>query len=131
MKVEHVELQNHLNKIAEKNREDGSCLVLCTDLEHWISNDVNSVDELEHTLAQACHYDFYKEIHGIKPRWILYSKMTTEEINKDIKSLEAEYDQMIIQEKEEKEAYSRMVQARKKRNSYKPNLVFSGLKEMM
>ena len=131
MTSNHIELQNHLNTIADNQRANGSSFVIVTELEHWLSYGINSVEEFEHHDAQATHYDFYKEVHGIRPRWFNYSKMTTEQINEEIKSLEGEYEAMLVREKEEQDEYSRMIQKRKALNAYKPNLVFAGLKDLV
>lgn len=52
----------------------------------------------------AIHYDFYKEVHGIRPRWLNYDDMTEQDLEKDLESLER---QSIIQAKAEKERQAR------------------------
>jgi hypothetical protein len=35
----------------------------------------------------ATHYDFYKEVHGIRPRWIDYDAMTEQELEAEMEFL--------------------------------------------
>lgn len=45
-------------------------------------------EELTHKeQLAATHYDFYKDVHGVRPRWMDYDSMTEQE-------LEAELDQL-------------------------------------
>lgn len=38
----------------------------------------------------STHYDMYKDVHGIRPRWIDYSAMTEEDLEKELEQLERE-----------------------------------------
>lgn len=44
-------------------------------------------EELHETLA-SYHWDLYKEIHGIRPRWYRYSEMTVSELEAAVLALE-------------------------------------------
>lgn len=46
----------------------------------------------------ATHYDFYKSVHGIRPRWMNYDEMTEQELEAQLEQLSKESD---IQEKED------------------------------
>lgn len=53
----------------------------------------------------ATHYDFYKDVHGIRPRWMNYDAMTEEELEKELDQLGRESEvQRIEEEKREKAA---------------------------
>ena len=41
----------------------------------------------KHEQLAAEHYDFYKEIHGIRPRWMNYEEMSVEELEAELESL--------------------------------------------
>jgi predicted SprT family Zn-dependent metalloprotease len=71
-----------INRVeSEKSEARGAIfLKIVEDQAHWDSRGVRTGEELDHYLAQAEHYDLYKEVHGIRPRWIDYSRMTTAEI---------------------------------------------------
>ena len=32
----------------------------------------------------ATHYDFYKDVHGIRPRWMNYDAMSEEDLEKEL-----------------------------------------------
>lgn len=55
--------------------------LLAEDAEHWASQGVYTVEQFQHYLAAADHYDAYKSVHGIRPRWMDYHSMTAAEIN--------------------------------------------------
>lgn len=38
----------------------------------------------------AIHYDFYKDVHGIRPRWYNYDAMTVEELQAELDQLSKE-----------------------------------------
>lgn len=46
----------------------------------------------------ATHYDFYKSVHGIRPRWMNYDAMTEQELEAQIEQLGRESE---IQERED------------------------------
>lgn len=41
----------------------------------------------------ASHYDFYKSVHGIRPRWMNYDAMTVEELEKAMDDLAIQADE--------------------------------------
>lgn len=126
-----ISLQEYLNNIAAKQIAEGSRYVIDTDVAALAEQNIFTVDDFEHDEAHYTHYDFYKSVHNIKPRWIDYSSLTTQEINQMIDDLQVEYAEEQKYEKRCQEEYSRMVQARKARNAYKPNLAFDGLKNLL
>lgn len=46
----------------------------------------------------ASHYDFYKSVHGVRPRWIDYDKCSEEELEVMMDQLSAENDIVMAQE---------------------------------
>lgn len=38
----------------------------------------------------AMHYDFYKDVHGIRPRWYNYDAMTVAELEAELAALDSE-----------------------------------------
>jgi len=48
----------------------------------------------------ATHYDFYKDVHGIRPRWMNYDGMTEQELEQELEQLGREAE---VQAKEEAE----------------------------
>lgn len=51
----------------------------------------------------ATHYDFYKDVHGIRPRWMNYDLMTEEELEQELEQLGRDSEQQAKIEAEEQE----------------------------
>lgn len=103
---------------------------MTADIDYWAESGVYTIEEYLHSCAASNHSDFFKELNNSRPRWA-YNTMTTEEILLAIDDLakqsdsEQAYDAKI---KAEKEAEHKQ---RIKDNSYKPNLAFSSLKDVL
>lgn len=61
--------------------------LLVEDPEHWAEQGVLTADDLDRSLLIASYWDCYKEVHGIRPRWMDFSAMTTDEIREDLDAL--------------------------------------------
>ena len=61
-------------------------------------------EQQQHAELAASHYDLYKEVNGIRPRWINYEEMSINELINDIEQLsnEAQY----IEERESDAEYA-------------------------
>lgn len=46
----------------------------------------------------ATHYDFYKDVHGIRPRWIDYDAMTEQELEAEMESLSKQAEVVFAEE---------------------------------
>lgn len=117
-----LELKAHLE--AESLQAGHGHPVTFEDIDYWASHNIFSVAEYEHCSAASLYVDLYKEEHGIKPRWIDFSKLSTEEIN-------AMNDEIINQEKLRRERDAARAAELKERNKIPPNCPFAGLKDMM
>ena len=63
-------------------------------------SEYKSWDELSYKEQLAAeHYDFYKEVHGIRPRWMNYDAMTVEELEEEMAQLSKEADYVFAEEK--------------------------------
>lgn len=49
----------------------------------------------------ATHYDFYKDVHGIRPRWMNYEAMTEQELEQELDQLSAEAE--VVRAEEERQ----------------------------
>jgi hypothetical protein len=67
--------------------EPDSVFKLVEDPEHWASVGVYTGHDLAHALAVQYHSDTYKDIHGIRPRWMEYGNMSVEDIEKETEML--------------------------------------------
>jgi len=61
--------------------------LLVEDEAHWARIGIHTAEELDHYLAAAEYVDLYKDIHGIKPRWVDTRALTVAEINAMISAL--------------------------------------------
>lgn len=52
----------------------------------------------------ATHYDFYKDVHGIRPRWMNYDAMTEAQLEAELEQLGKEAD---VQAKREAEQHAK------------------------
>lgn len=126
-----IELQNFLNSFAKEEMKKDGLIHTNTDIQYWIDQGVNSVEDYQRMEAQSYHYDLFKEVHGIRPRWYKYSEMTAEEIWKDVDFLEEQHNMQVQMEKEAAEIAKKEHKERIKKNAYKPNLAFSSLKDLI
>lgn len=126
----HIEAENAKRKL-ETEKNGGFCFTTVSDLDHWAEYDVFNIAQYNHHNAAATHYDFYKEVHGIRPHWYDYSKMTVEQIEDEIQLLVKHQEYELEIERQFKEAEKEAHQQRIKANAYKPNNVFEDLKSMM
>lgn len=53
---------------------------LVEDEAHWAAYGIHTAEELDHYLAVECYVNLYKSTHGIKPRWMDFSRMATDEV---------------------------------------------------
>lgn len=54
------------------------------------------------------HYDFYKEVHGIRPRWMNYDAMSEQDLEEELASLAEEAKRVFAErDAEEQEAIAR------------------------
>lgn len=51
----------------------------------------------------ATHYDMYKDVHGIRPRWMNYDAMTEQELEAELNQLSVELEHVIAEEKRAQE----------------------------
>lgn len=101
------------------------------DIQYWENQNIKTIEEHKHHLLVSEHWDFYKEVNGIRPRFMNYSKMTIAELEAEIEMLQRQADfndemEQLAKEQEEKEIKDRIA-----KNAYKPNLAFANLKDLM
>ena len=77
-------LEQHIAQI--NNGNDGSVFALQS-AASWREQGINTPPELDHYLASEAYINMFKEENGIKPRWIDFSLLTTDQINAMIDDL--------------------------------------------
>lgn len=55
--------------------------------EFWAERGIRTADELDHDLLAAEYWDSYKEVHGIRPRWMDPWSMSTEDLREALDDL--------------------------------------------
>lgn len=129
--MKNQSLKEHLTSLGSNLKKDDFIMRVEADIIALAKEGIKTIEDFKHDEARTTHYDLYKEVYNIKPRWYNYENMTAEEIEAENKVLYTQLEQQIVRRKEEKEAESRMIQERKKRNYYKPNFAFSDLKSLI
>jgi hypothetical protein len=135
--TDQLALQAFINaeneKFIEQAKSRGATgwAVHVSDTAHWAEYDIFTIEQYQHFDAQSTHYDLFKEINGIRPRWYDYSKMTTEAIWAEVESLNQQYAEEQKSEAEIEAAIHAEYEANKKANSYQPNLAFGNLKSLL
>ena len=91
------ELEKHLKErnnatrawIAEdpENRWAG---FIVEDVDHWVKNDVYTVQDFQLYLGRATLSDYFKEVHGWRPRHLDINNMSMEEIKAELEELDRE-----------------------------------------
>lgn len=71
----------------------------------------------------ATHYDYYKDVHGIRPRWMNYDAMTEAELEAELDSLSKQAEVVFAEEKRQQEAATHDFEIRMQ------NLLMSGAKD--
>ena len=126
--AEQLELQAHIQAENEKARAEGALFTTMEDLQQWAEYGVFNIEQYQHHSAVGTYIDVYKSINGIKPRWMDFSQMTTEQIYADL-------DQMVQAEerweREKQEAEKKLLAERKHNNRYRPNNALAGLGELL
>ena len=94
MNKDHQALIAHIKQLNVKteawvaedpgNRWGG---MVTDDLEHWLGYGIETVDQYDRYEVETAHWELYRDIHGIKPRWMDYKSMTVEEIQAEVDSM--------------------------------------------
>ena len=82
-------------------------------------------EELSHKEQLASiHYDLYKDVHGIRPRWIDYNVMSEEDLEKELDRLKDEAEVVWKEEEIQKDKAEQDVMSRIQ------EIIFSGAKDI-
>ena len=76
-----------------------------------LADDYDNVYEYLHCGACGTYSDYYKDLHGIRPRWVRTSKMRLEEVEALITELDTWAEAEIERRAEEEEAYQAQMAA--------------------
>ena len=85
--------EEEANKI---NSETGISLV--TDQTFWEERGISTGEELAKHMLTSTYWDYYKELHGFRPRWMDFSKMSIEDVQAELDALDAEAAEMAAED---------------------------------
>ena len=60
--------------------------MITTDPDHWAGYGITTVGQYRHYMTVESYIEMFKAVHGIKPRWMDFSKMTVEEMDSEMES---------------------------------------------
>jgi hypothetical protein len=102
--LEHLKQMNiKSQKWVDEDPKNRWSSMITEDPKHWADYKIYTVNEFKHYMAETTHWDLFKSVNGIRPRFMNYHLMTTEEIEADNDALRKEEEEQIIAEKKEKE----------------------------
>jgi len=55
-------------------------MAITTDLDHWADAGVTTPEQFDRLMAIDTYCDVYKDRHGIRPRWIDFDALKTDQI---------------------------------------------------
>ncbi len=126
-----ISLKEHIEQTNLKMKEAGWTCSIETDLSYWTERGITTTEQYIHMDLSTEHYERYSEIYGIKPRWYNYDEMSIEQLEFALKDLQKSSERM-EEDRKANELHEKLrVQEMNERNSYKPNLAFADLKDMI
>jgi hypothetical protein len=84
------ELAQYLVNLNAEAKANGSPFAIMTEIEHWADIGVYSVKDFETYDARCTLSDLYKDVNGIRPRWMNIWEMSLEEVNHELESLRSQ-----------------------------------------
>lgn len=73
-----------------------------TDMDHWAEMGVETPSQFDRYMNECNYWDLYKDMHGIRPRWVKFSELSDAEVEtmfQDLcNQLESENAQMAAEE---------------------------------
>lgn len=102
------ELITHIRQLNDKTRawiaEDPKNRWACLwdeELDHWTEIGIHTPEDFDLHSLRGELWDSYKDVHGIRPRWMNVYEMSKEEVIRELDSLS---EQMRIEREREEEA---------------------------
>lgn len=102
--IAHIQAENAATMARVEANPGSWAMTVTDDAAHWASYGIFTVEQYERHMAIEGFISFYKDCHGIKPRWMNFDAMSLEEINAGIDDLAA-YAESMQDEWAAEEAY--------------------------
>jgi hypothetical protein len=74
---------------------------LMTDQSYWEEMGISTGEELAKSVLSQTYSDYYKSLHGVRPRWMDFSKMSVEDIEAELAQLNRDAEQMSSEDPDE------------------------------
>ena len=88
---QHIRAENAKRSAWVAEDPDNRCAFLTVeDASHWAKYGVHTVEQYELFQARAELWDVYKDVHGIRPRWMGIDEMSLAQVQAELESLYAE-----------------------------------------
>ncbi len=92
--IKYIEAKNIKNQAwMAKDPVNRITGIISTDPSHWEAYGITTVEQYKHYMVKESYIELYKSIHGIKPTWLDFNKMTIEEMNSEMDSWSAMLDE--------------------------------------
>ena len=122
--AEQITLQNHIKATENCDVEDDLIV-------YYFNMGMTTPYEYDRDGLANEAYELYYELMGVKPKWMGYWGWPIEALEEEIKSLQESLRKREEDIQEEKLSVKKAHQERIAANSYKPNLAFAGLKDLL
>ena len=86
--VDHIKAENAKTQAwVDKDPQNRWAGFITDDPQHWADYGIYNVDQYEHYMAKMAVWEMYKEVNGIRPRWMNLDDMSIEELEAELESL--------------------------------------------
>ena len=104
--LEHLKQMNiKSQKWVDEDPKHRWSSMITEDPKHWANYKIYTLKEFKHYMAESTHWDLYKSINGVRPRFMQYHLMTTEEIEAENDAMFKEQEEQIAAEKKRERRY--------------------------
>ena len=73
--------------IEALNAAKPAMLPITSDLAHWQEAGIETPEQFDRCMAIEAYSNHYKAVHGIRPRWVNFDKLTTAQIEDKISDI--------------------------------------------
>ena len=99
----HIRAENAKTRAwVDEDPDNRMAFTAIDNAEHWAKYGVTSVAEFKLYNARAELWDWYKEVHGIRPRWMNVWDMSLEEVEEELAALRR-YSEMLARDEAARE----------------------------
>jgi len=94
-------MSNLITYLKTKNAQSNSAFKVVEDAEHWASYGVTTIAEYKRYNNEQVVWDLYKDVNGVRPRFLNFKEMSDTELQEMIDALLVESDEQFANDKED------------------------------